>query len=48
MLTVGGALASPVVLPLTHALVERWDWRETLLILAALLAIVTIPCTRWW
>ncbi len=42
ILTFFGGLASVVFLPLTSWLVERWGWREALLILAAILAILTI------
>jgi len=42
ILTFFGGLASVVFLPLTSWLVERWGWREALLILAAILAALTI------
>jgi MFS family permease len=42
ILTFFGGLASVVFLPLTSWLVERWGWREALLILAAILAMLTI------
>ncbi|MEV0267368.1 MFS transporter [Hamadaea sp. NPDC050747] len=41
--TVVGGFASTIFLPLTGALVEHLGWRETLLWLAAILGVVTIP-----
>ncbi|MEV6971091.1 MFS transporter [Hamadaea sp. NPDC051192] len=41
--TIVGGFASTVFLPLTGALVEHLGWRETLLWLAAILGVVTIP-----
>lgn len=43
ILTLSGGLASTVYAPLTAVLDERTDWRTTYLVLAAVLAIVTIP-----
>ena len=42
-LTLVAGLASTVFAPLTAALMERFTWRETYLLLAVLLALVTIP-----
>lgn len=42
ILTFFGGLASVVFLPLTSWLVERWGWREALLVLAGVLAVLTI------
>ena len=43
ILTLAAGLASTVFAPLTAALVERYDWRATYLVLAVILAAVTIP-----
>ncbi|WP_331758585.1 MFS transporter (plasmid) [Streptomyces sp. NBC_01547] len=43
IVTLAGGLASTVFAPLTAALAEHFSWRTTYLILAAILAIVTIP-----
>lgn len=43
LLTFGGGLASVVFVPLTEWLVRLHGWRSALLILAVILAIVTIP-----
>ncbi|MGW4632407.1 MFS transporter [Nocardia sp. NPDC004415] len=43
VLTLAGGLASTVFAPLTAALVTRMDWRATYLVLAVILAIVTVP-----
>ncbi|MBF6253929.1 MFS transporter [Nocardia farcinica] len=43
VLTLAGGLASTVFAPLTAALVSRMDWRATYLVLAAILAVVTVP-----
>lgn len=43
LLTFGGGLASVVFVPLTEWLVRLYGWRLALLILAVILAIVTIP-----
>src|SRR5581483_10481618 len=42
-LTLAGGFASTVSWPMTHLLLERTDWRETYLIYAALLALVSAP-----
>jgi MFS family permease len=42
-LTLVAALASFIFLPLTQALIDAHGWREALLILAAILAVTTIP-----
>ncbi|MPY29948.1 MFS transporter [Streptomyces adustus] len=41
--TLAGGLASTVFAPLTALLADHFTWRETYLILAAILALVTIP-----
>ncbi|MBV6762620.1 MFS transporter [Rhodococcus opacus] len=43
ILTLAAGLASTVFAPLTAALVDRYDWRTTYLVLAAILAIITVP-----
>nr|WP_246143197.1 MFS transporter [Actinacidiphila oryziradicis] len=43
IVTLAGGLASTVFAPLTAALAEHFSWRTTYLILAAILALVTIP-----
>ncbi len=43
VLTIVAGLASTVFVPLTQALLAHHDWRATLRILAALLALLTIP-----
>lgn len=43
LLTFGGGLASVVFVPLTEWLVRLYGWRPALLILAAILAVVTVP-----
>lgn len=43
LLTFGGGLASVVYVPLTEWLVRQYGWRPALLVLAALLALITIP-----
>ncbi|MFD9240506.1 MFS transporter [Streptomyces sp. NPDC059556] len=43
IVTLAGGLASTVFAPLTAALADRLSWRETYLVLAAILAAVTIP-----
>ncbi|MGV9870765.1 MFS transporter [Rhodococcus koreensis] len=43
ILTLAAGLASTVFAPLTAALVDRYDWRATYLVLAAILAIITVP-----
>jgi MFS family permease len=42
-LTLVAGLSSTVFAPLTHALLERYSWRTSYLLLALLLALVTIP-----
>ncbi|MFQ3648534.1 MAG: MFS transporter, partial [Anaerolinea sp.] len=41
--TIGGGLASVVFVPLTNALVTAGGWREALVALAVVLALITIP-----
>jgi MFS family permease len=43
ILTLAGALASPIFSPLAQYLSDAVGWRDALLILAAVLAVVTIP-----
>lgn len=43
MLTLMAGLASTIFAPLTAALAEHLSWRETYLVLAGVLAVVTIP-----
>ncbi|QYB07687.1 MFS transporter [Rhodococcus sp. USK10] len=43
ILTLAAGLASTVFAPLTAELVGRYDWRATYLVLAAILAIITVP-----
>ncbi|MDV7347842.1 MFS transporter [Rhodococcus oxybenzonivorans] len=43
ILTLAAGLASTVFALLTAALVDRYDWRITYLVLAAILAIITVP-----
>ena len=43
LLTFGGGLASVVFVPLTEWLVRMYGWRSALVILAVILAIITIP-----
>ena len=43
ILTLAAGLASTVFAPLTAALVDRYDWRTTYLVLALVLAAITIP-----
>lgn len=47
ILTLAGGLASTVFAPLTAALAAHLDWRTTYLVLAAILAAITIPA-HWW
>lgn len=47
VLTLAAGLASTVFAPLTAALSESLDWRATYLVLAGILAVVTIP-GHWW
>ncbi|MFC4127327.1 MFS transporter [Nocardia rhizosphaerae] len=43
ILTLAGGLASTVFAPLTAELVRHTEWRATYLVLAAVLAVVTVP-----
>lgn len=43
VLTFGGGLASVIFVPLAAQLTQSYGWRNALLILAALLAVITIP-----
>jgi MFS family permease len=47
VLTLAGGLASTVFAPVTAALATRMDWRATYLVLAGVLAVVTIPA-HWF
>lgn len=47
IVTLAGGLASTVFAPLTAALAEVVDWRRTYLVLAGILAVVTIPA-HWF
>nr|WP_280471343.1 MFS transporter [Nocardia cyriacigeorgica] len=47
ILTLAGGLASTVFAPLTAALDAHTDWRATYLVLAAVLAVVTVP-VHWF
>lgn len=47
ILTLAGGLASTVFAPTTAALAAHLDWRATYLVLAAILAVVTIPA-HWF
>jgi MFS family permease len=42
-MTLVAALASFIFLPLTQALIDAHGWRDALLILAAILAVITVP-----
>jgi MFS family permease len=42
-LTLVAALASFIFLPVSQALIDAYGWRDALLVLAAVLAVVTIP-----
>nr|WP_241834535.1 MFS transporter [Pseudofrankia asymbiotica] len=46
-LTLAAGFASTIFAPLTAALAGRLDWREVYLILAAILAAITIPAHAW-
>jgi MFS family permease len=46
-LTLAAGLASTVFAPLTAHLMEQWGWRDTYLILAVILAVITAPA-HWW
>ena len=43
VLTLAGGFASTIFAPITAALADRLDWRGVYLVLAAVLAVVTIP-----
>lgn len=43
LVTVAAGFASTIALPLSSWLVDRFEWRTALLILAAILAVATIP-----
>jgi sugar phosphate permease len=43
ILTFGGGLASVVFIPLNTALIDRYGWRDALLVDAAILAAITVP-----
>ncbi len=43
LLTLAGGLASPIFVPLTAWLAAHWGWRTALVVLATVLAIVTVP-----
>jgi MFS family permease len=43
VLTIAGGLSSTVFVPLTGALVAAYGWRTTLVLLAAVLGLVTVP-----
>jgi len=47
VVTLAGGLASTVFAPLTATLAQHLDWRQTYLVLAAVLAVVTVP-THWF
>jgi predicted MFS family arabinose efflux permease len=42
-MTLVAALASFIVLPLAQALIDAYGWRDALLVLATILAVVTVP-----
>jgi MFS family permease len=42
-MTLVGALASFVFMPLAQALIDAYGWRDALVVLAAILAVVTVP-----
>ncbi|MGH8868526.1 MAG: MFS transporter [Actinomycetes bacterium] len=46
-LTVAGGLASTVFAPVTAALSAHLDWRQVYLVLAVVLAVVTVPGHAW-
>jgi MFS family permease len=43
VLTIAGGLSSTVFVPLTGVLVDAYGWRTTLIVLAATLAVLTVP-----
>jgi predicted MFS family arabinose efflux permease len=42
-MTLAGALASFIFLPLAQALIDKYGWRHALVVLALVLAVVTVP-----
>jgi predicted MFS family arabinose efflux permease len=42
-MTLAGALASFIFLPLAQALIDGYGWRDALVVLAVVLAVVTVP-----
>jgi MFS family permease len=47
IVTLAGGLASTVFAPLTATLAEQLDWRRTYVVLAVILAVVTVPA-HWF
>ncbi|WP_166354791.1 MFS transporter [Phytoactinopolyspora limicola] len=47
LLTLAAGLASTVFAPLTAFIMDHLDWRGTYLVLAAVLAVITVP-GHWW
>ncbi len=47
MLTLAAGLASTIFAPITAGLAAQLDWRSTYLVLAGLLAVVTVPAHGW-
>ena len=47
VVTLAGGLASTVFAPLTATLAQHMDWRKTYLVLAGILAVVTVPA-HWF
>lgn len=47
ILTLAAGLASTVFAPIAATLVERFDWRTTYLVLALVLAVITVPGHVW-
>ncbi len=43
LLTFGGGFASVIFIPLSSWLVDRYGWRDALMVLAAMLALITVP-----
>jgi MFS family permease len=43
IVTLAGALASTIFMPISAGLLQHWGWRPALLGLAAILAVITIP-----
>jgi MFS family permease len=48
VLTLFGGLASTVFWPLTTLLIERFGWRDAVLLLAAINLAVCVPLHLWW